>query len=537
MRHKVYMRDWYFNAGIIGFLATLSDWNTDPKSIEGVKVGENFIEFENEVLEDFTDNFLRRIFFLFFKKRAYLNKIEGVLKELQDKKVKNPYSKIKNIEEKGQYKRFLTSLNLLPKQEIEEKEEVIKLAEHIIAEITGYSDLTIYNKILNGDENALSYFVGLKLKGVSSYKNIEKYIKKISNIKEAKIKNNLYCLSCQQRKASEDFSNSISNLIGVNTDNKNWVWGYKDTKTKVCPVCALIYQCAVIAFAYTLKKKDNNWLNFFYFINCNSSVSDLYESVASFRLLLKQQQDKPLYAMIQESVRLIQSEQIKDINGNVNFIEMADNPILSGQSTKGYNLYNYNIDKKTAEFLNKEERFDKLKKIGGYIIKKDYYDVGEELLLLTVKKQIGFLLLNGYFQYYVSSSVKIMYNLYRISEHILSYIRFYKEASMQEKIKKISKKGFGNGRDLRRKLKSEDNLNQVEGIVYRFLNDLKISDRDKFLDKYIRIMMRHKMDIRFGQNELLDTDDFLTFGYSFINGLLYKEYEKKDNESNKKGDN
>ncbi len=537
MKHKIYMRDWYFNAGIVGFLATLSDWAIDPTNIEGVNIGENFIEFENEVLEGFTDKFLSRLFFLFFKKQAYLSKIEGVLKELKDKKVKKPYSKIKNIEEKGQYKKFLTSLNLLPKQDIEEKDEVIKLAEHIIAEITGYSDLKIYNTILNSNKNALSDFVGLKLKGVSSYKNIEKYIKKISNIKEKKIKNNEYCLSCQQRKASEEFSNAISNLIGVNKDNKNWVWGYKDTKTKVCSVCALIYQCAVIAFAYNLKKQDNNWLNFFYFINRNSSVIELYESVKSFKGLLDMQNDKPLYAMIQESVRFIRSKQIKNVDDNINFIEMADNPILSGQSTKGYNLYNYNIDKKTAEFLNKEDRFDKLKRLGGYIIKKDYYDVGEELLLLTVKKQIGFLVLNGYFEYYLSSSIKTMYNLYRISEHILSYIRFYKEASMQQKSLNISKKGFGNGRDLRRRLKKEKKLNQVEGIVYRFLNDLKISDRDKFLDKYIRIMMSHKMDIRFGQNELIDTDDFLTFGYSFINGLLYEKYEKKDNEFNKKGDN
>ncbi len=531
------MRDWYFNAGIIGFLTTISDKASEPENIKNVYIGDNFIEFDDVVLKNFKEKFIKRVFLLFFKKKAYLKKIENVLTELKEKNIKDPYSKAeKELETGGQYKTFLTSLKLWNIEKTSEKEEIIKNLEDILTKLNEYEEIAIYKDIALADIKTIESFVGLKLKGVSSYNHIDKYIEKISKIEYKKeLKPQEICLSCQQRKSTEGFNNSISNLIGFNHDNKNWIWAYKDTKSKVCSVCALIYQCAVISFAYTLKKADKNWLNFFYFPHHNLDVLTLYRSVNEFKTFLNRKNDQPIYAMIKEAVRLIKSKQAKNISRNINFIEMADNPILSSRSCKGYNLYNYNIDEYTAKFL--QPYLDNDKSFGYYIINKDYKNIKEELLLLAVKKQIGFSLLNRYCEYYISSAFTTKYNLYIVSEYILSYIRHYKEKAMEKKFEAISKKGFANGKELREKLKKDKKINQMDGVVYRFLNDLKISDRDKFLDKYIRIMMSNKMRISFGQNEMLDTDIFLTFGYSFINGLLYEKYEKADEKSDTKGDN
>lgn len=86
-------------------------------------------------------------------------------------------------------------------------------------------------------------------------------------------------------------------------------------------------------------------------------------------------------------------------------------------------------------------------------------------------------------------------------------------------LEKISKKGFANGIQLRKEF-GKERENQINGLAYQFLNDLKVADRDKFLDKYLRISISNKLESRFGQDELNSKEAFLHFGYSFINGLL-----------------
>jgi len=98
--------------------------------------------------------------------------------------------------------------------------------------------------------------------------------------------------------------------------------------------------------------------------------------------------------------------------------------------------------------------------------------------------------------------------------------------------KKVINKAFVNGKELAMILKNAKRENQIDGIVYGLLNDLKISDKEKFLDKYIRLMMSHHMELKFGSNnEMADTDSFLQFGYSFINGLLINHGKKTEKEN------
>ena len=62
---------------------------------------------------------------------------------------------------------------------------------------------------------------------------------------------------------------------------------------------------------------------------------------------------------------------------------------------------------------------------------------------------------------------------------------------MEQSLELIVKKAFVNGKALREKLKEKDKENQINGLVYQFLNDLKIADKEKFLDKYMRIMVSY----------------------------------------------
>lgn len=530
MKHKVYLRDWYFNAGIIGFLTIVADGN-NLSSIPSLIIGKNYIEFDNEVFDDFGKKFTKHGFLKFFNHQAYLQRLQKVQKDLIDKKTKVKMERItKKIAEieKSPYKYFLKLLNLPISKSRSIEDFVVKL-ENAKNSIRAMSKIQLFDTLNSSTKGraSLNNFVQLKLKGICSYGNIAKYIKTIKSQKKKKeVKHNDLCPSCQERKAEYEFNNAVSNIIGFNKDNSNWIWGFKASKLKICPLCALIYNCAFASFAYVVKNVDGNYLNYFYFPNENSNVKNLFETVKRFSLMLDRIEDNSnlLYTMIKQTVEHITQKQATSIIENINFIEIAENPITAGQGTKGYNIYNYNISLEIAEFLNLQFRDDGIPR-GFYVIKNTYYSIEEELLRLAIARKINYSVLHRYSTYSLAPERYLAkYNLKKVSDFIIKYIQCIRGGSM-EKSQWIVKKGFKNGRDLCEKLYELKKENQINGLVYSFLNDLKIADRYKFFDKYTRVMMANNLPLAFGQDEMLDVDYFLQFGYAFINGLMSKSKE------------
>jgi CRISPR-associated protein Cst1 len=120
-----------------------------------------------------------------------------------------------------------------------------------------HTDLQIYNTLILSDEgNAfIKEFVTNNLIGVTTDpRNRGRVFDKISEFTQAikamdyssTVQNESKCVSCQNEKIKsvEVFSTAISGIIGFNKDNSNWVWGFKDSKARICNLCALIYnQC------------------------------------------------------------------------------------------------------------------------------------------------------------------------------------------------------------------------------------------------------------------------------------------------------
>ena len=540
MKHKVYQRDWYFNSGIIGFLTIAAD-DRGLTSIPSLAVGENYIEFDNDIFDGFEEKFIKQAFLKFFNKEAYLyQRFQKVINELTDRRTKIKLEQIaKKIEEieKSPYKDFLKLLNISI-SEYQNVEDFIANLENAKNSIKAMPKEQIF-ETLNGSPDgraSLLNFTGWRFKGICSHDSILEYIKKMKTAKQSKkLKNNDICPSCQERKAEYEFNNAVSNIIGFNKDNSNWIWGFKASKLKICPLCAVIYNCAFASFAYVLKKVDGDYLNYFYFPNENTKVKTLFETVKAFKLMLDNIEDNSnlLYAMIKQTVEHIAKKQSRSIAENINFIEIADNPILAGQSSKGYNVYNYNIMPDIAEFLDLQFKADSIPK-GYYAIKKTYYSVEEELLKNAIRRQIDYSVLHKYFAYSLAPDrYSAKYNLNKVAGFVIKYIQFMRGENMeQEKSQTIVKKGFKSGISLRNELLKKDKENQINGLVYGFLNDLKIADREKFLDKYIRIIMSHNQPNFFGKDEMLDDDYFLQFGYSFINGLMSKSKGTDENTVN-----
>ncbi len=535
MEYKIYLRDWYFNAGIIGFLTIAAD-GRGLDSIPSLMVGENYIEFDNRIFDGFEEKFIKHAFLKFFSIQSYIQRLQNFQKDLTGKKTKiKPEQIAKKIEEieKSPYKDFLKLLNISISKYQSVEDFIINL-ENAINSIKGLSKKQIFEQLnsSNQGKESLNNFIGWKFKGVCSHDSISVYINKVNSAnRPKKLKNNDLCPSCQERKVDSkiELNNAVSNIIGFNKDNSNWIWGFKASKLKICPLCAIIYNCAFSSFAYVLKKVDGNYLNYFYFPNENTKVKSLFETVTAFNLMLDNIGDNAnlLYAMVKQTVEHIAAKQSKSIAENINFIEIADNPILAGQSSKGYNIYNYNISPEIAEFLDLQFKADSIPK-GYYVIKDTYYNIDEELLKLAIQRQIDYSVLHKYFVYSLAPDTK--YNLSKVASFVIKYIQFMRGENMEkDKSQTIVKKGFKSGINLRNELLKKDKENQINGLVYSFLNDLKIVDREKFLDKYIRVIMSNNQTNLFGMDEMLDNDYFLQFGYSFINGLMNKTAEEDKN--------
>lgn len=519
MKHKIYTKDWYFNAGIIGFIMTLYG-KTNLEDCQDITFGDNYIEFDDAILEGFEEKFIHKAFLNTFKIVSFTSKLENILKECAKSNKKSVPKEIGNAK---QLKSLLDALEI----KIENLEQITTT----VALLKSWTVDKIYDELLN-KKNAKNYikdFIEKKLIGICSYDNLNKFIDKIKNTDYSKnIKNNDFCLFCQQRKSEFNFNNAISNIVGFNSDNSNWVWGYKDTKLKICPVCALIYNCAFIAFANVTKMINSKYINYMYFLNYNSSIKKLYSEIKKFKINIEENKENnnTIYLMVKQILSIIQKEQVESIHNNINFIEVIENPILAGQSTKGYNVYNYNIDKELAQFLNQYIGAEEMPK-GYYKLQKSYFSIDEELITSSILRKLSYSDINKYLSIHISDSIKgKKFNPYKISNFIFDYINSSKGGTMAEN-KKIINKAFWNGAALKTAIKVKNKENQINGIIYGFLNDLKISDREKFLDKYIRLMMAYEMPLKFGENEMSDKDSFLQFGYSFINGLLYNHKEKE----------
>lgn len=545
MKYKIYMRDWFFNAGIVGFLKVVSD-GKQLNEIDGLTVGENYIEFDYSIFQGFEEKFFKFAFLKMYSKDAYKVRIEKAKTNISQKKRVDLKKKAEEIE-KSPYQNFLQILGF-DLVTVSDTDEMIKKLEDASVYINETTEIGVFEKLNRSPEGkmAIQQFLKSRLKGICSHENIKKYLDNIakSDFKK-KIVNKDICPSCQVYKKKYDFSNAVTNIIGFNTDNANWVWGFKSAKTEICPVCALVYTCSLIAFSYLLKRgqKTGSYLNCFYFLNLNSSLENLLDGNLKFALEIDKRkfEGDPFYAMVKQTVDQIYTKQINSIKENISFIEIVDNPILQGQGTKGYNVYSYNIDFDIADFLYPYLKQDKIPK-GYYKLKDAFFNIDEVLLKLTVKREIDYATLHRYLSYWLQSrrkesNIKAFYSPSSIINYILIYINKCVRRNMMEN-NKIVKKAFRNGADLRRKLLSMKRGNQIDGIVYQFLNDLKISDRDKFIDKYMRLMMTHGLPSMFGEAEMIDKDAFMQFGYSFINGIMYdrQKADKTETTTEDKGE-
>ena len=591
------LKDWLFNAGLLGFINILGEEARNNGELEiddknrlirfSPKVLENFeykyfdffikrygktltygkiLEFE-KYIDEFEENGekIRSINALkmindkitFFKakiksesyKKAYdfiekngTNKILGLEKEL--KKIKEPKGNIDEISKddvKNNIKIMKEIIDFF-KKKITDKNGNVKnyLAAKNIAYViinNAWSSVSFLNQ-KNADkdiyEEYKSYFVEPVLEYVNADKSKFKYKCAISNMS---MKN-------------YNYKNTLGFLNDTGFDVRrkpSHVWNFVNDFA-VTPLVTLIYSCVPAGFVYGADKGI--------FVNANHNIDQLCKinNGIAYNILEDETEEK--------NINLYKNllKEIKKEKDNTKY-ELSDIQIVKFEEGHyKFTLLSRNILKLLSE--NKERLDNLLNKC--YSIEKRYTYLYDTAITELLNNENLFLLINKLCYYKISkinntsktkTKIKLYYKLKNIEDLLkinLDYIRRLNKMDNQgivekEESKKTSeelteKDIFYIRRDAmifrEEYIRKSGNDKKIGSLLYRLQNALRINNVDMFMDALISAHAYAGKNISsLFAKALLNDENFQTLGHGFLLGLLGEDKSKNENKTDKKEGN
>jgi CRISPR-associated protein Cst1 len=554
MKERVYLSDWLYNAGIIGFLKIVT--NDDIDSENSIEIGENYIEFDRSALQGFSSKYFSFAFNQYGRYYNILNTLEEFLSDL-DKLEQGDSNVIQNLRKKykisdkdkdeeilqvilDRFKKILNGFKFLKdnikfpsKEEIKEdpKKEIKGLLEFAIKVMKDEyqeifeSDVQIYLRGMYGQKSFLNLTIN-KERLKKFYKDFEEPIVsgKIDHEKE------LFCVNCgRQAKKGAKFDTGISPFFGLNDDAINYAWNF-DTSLPLCEICELIYFSSFAGLSPSPRNDKT-----FYFVNEDSSVRNLYRANKLLNDVLKKDNNENfLVDFFTELVLELEREKAEFVLKNIALIELN----LSEENFP--KVYSFNVSREKARFI-KENQTD-LKTLARASYKVN--DQGSYILTDTIEKILENTLDYRYLYWLerISLSEQGKSNLYQIffgyeTLQILNILifRFLKNITKEgRKLMSLEEKEiwrmYAYGKELADVMKSRDAENKIPSIAYKLLNALKIGDVNVFMDVAMRTFMAYDMEVPSSMAKVLyNKEYFYPLGYSFLNGFLSKGGNNKGN--------
>ena len=579
------LKDWLFNAGLLGFINILGEEAKDNGELE-IDDKNRLIRFSRKVLENFEykyfDFFIKRYGktltygkilefdkyidefeengkkirsidelkmindkITFFKakiksesyKKAYdfiekngTNKILQMEKEL--KKIKEPkenIAEISNDDVKNNLKIMKEIIDFF-KKKITDKEGNVKnyLAAKNIAYViinNAWSSVSFLNRANAAKdiyEEYKSYFVEPALEYVNADKSKFKYKCTISNMPMKDYKNTLGFL----------------NDIGFDVNRKpSHVWNFVND-IAVTPLVTLIYSCVPAGFIYGADKGI--------FVNANHNIDQLcnINNGIAYNILEDESEEK--------NINLYKNllKEVKKEKDNTKY-ELSDIQIVKlEEGHYKFTLLSRNILKLLSE--NKEKLDDLLDK--WYLIDKRYFNIYDTTITELLNNQNLFSLINK-LCYYKISKAKLSCKLKNIEDLLkinLEYIRRLKKMDKQEIIEK--KENKKTSEELTEKdvfyirrdamifreeyIRKSGNDKKIGSLLYRLQNALRINNVDMFMDALISAHAYAGKNISsLFAKALLNDENFQTLGHGFLLGLLGEDKSKNENKTDKKEGN
>jgi CRISPR-associated protein Cst1 len=517
---KIYLGDWLYNAGIVGFLRINSHlWNVkDTKLISKdenlLKIGDNYIEIDRKIFDGFTDRFFDYAFNLYGRHERKLKRFKELLENLNDGIFKDVYKDFKReIDGYTLLKNKLGDIKAENSQELKHLiEKAIRILEQDKEEFVE-SDVQIFLRDFYGQKSFLNKTITQDRKK-KFYEDFEEPLKTNNNQKDKK----LTCVICGERPAKKDtnYDTGFSPVFGLNKDAVNFAWNF-NTKLPSCDICEIVYFCYFAGLTELNGK--------YYFVNLDDYVESLMLANNLFKEEIEKSPENPFIDFFTEYLLRIKKSQAKYTLSNINFLETELKETLP-------KVFSFNIDYNTAEFI--EENHKNLKSLSkSFFILPDKNKtrvyILTEFLNLILKKDLNYGLLYKIFKSIMQDKAYVSnYNLQRL---IIMYL-LYKQNLYKQKVggkemgleEKSLWAMYMQGKNLLERLKERDAENKIQSIAYKLLNALKIGDTNQFMDVMMRVHMAYDLEVPgLLIKALQDKDNFYLLGYSFLNGLLGKE--------------
>lgn len=558
---RVYLGDWLYNAGIVGFLNINRHlWDTKDEKLVSkdenlLKFGDNYIEFDRKIFDGFAERFFDYAFNQYMKlfnhierlknlKETKLKKLENLLNNKNEKEAKKVWTEIiKSLKEIGLKDKY--SYNGKIPENINSIEDANQVLENAISYLENLPEEVKNKKVI--DYFRLGKFFHRNWLNSLSLENFkQKYEEplKENSLKEQEIKINkeklkIPCFVCYpQRIAIKDksFSTSLSSFAGLNADLINFIYmpQNKEIPQKIkLPLCEI---CEIIYFSYfaglTPVKKDDKTV--YYFVNADSSIHKLVKEnkLLSDYLLNSKISENALLDFFTELVLESSYQEAIYTLQNIAVLELD----LTNETMP--KVYSFNLSKEKAKFLKEYNNKEDLRKFSRnyYKIKDTKISILPEIMYLILENKLYFNYLNKLLKFYIakqnnSKNYETTINTYQIQVLNSLIFRFIKNVG--GRIMKISENDmwsiYFKGKELANLLNSKNAKNKIQSISYKLLNSLRIGDTNQFMDVLIRTYMAYGEEIPSSfVKTLSDKETFYALGYSFLNGFLSEGNDEKN---------
>ena len=375
MNTRIYLNEWFINAGIVGFLRILEHNKRDF-----VKKEENYIEFDTEDLKDFHKYYFNYFFDNYniakkMKKRISesFGRIENLL-ENKDKKdilkreqkyikdsIKKELDKIKKVDDnvyKTMFEAYSKIDKVHTKEELDEIQEIL-INNFKIDKINKKTTLNLFKNILSKNYFGQPSFFNV-VKNTLSYEEQQNLMYKdyINNIIEADtIKNKQQCSICgEDHFGTSKYTESNFVPLAVSSDNMaNFFWN-QNTKVPICDMCKLILFCIPAGVTTVIKTvKDNNKYKekeMLSFVNYDTDVENLLITNNNFSMQAKK--EKTQYSPYADMILDIVSQNKKISEWQLQNIFVVE---FEAEYLAYSRMEYFNIKRHTARFFMKYSKF------------------------------------------------------------------------------------------------------------------------------------------------------------------------------------
>ena len=557
---KIYLGNWQFNAGLVGFINIINHY--DKKSII---IKNDYIEFTEECLENFSEkyfNYLSDTYVSYTswykitsyedfinnyedndysnfdeKSLEYLNYyIRDILKKyLKSNSYKAAYELISSNLDIMEIEKKLSPVKIKKEENIENVLPDVKKQIRLIKEATEFLNRDDAKKYILG-KNVMYQFIKNSWSGVSFLNSQTKeknfyqdynqhFVNPVLEYLGAdKQKYKFECFICDSK--MKDMSNTLGflNHTGFDTSRKaSHAWNFSND-IAICDVCKLIYSCMPAGITYAYDKGI--------FVNDNSSIKNLIKinSNLKTRILSYDASEKSTntYRALVNSFEQQYDEKLK--------YELADIQVVRYERiSPDKDRYMFNILSKTIikVIINSKKYLDSLTKT-SYRENGNNVNIYEETINRLFSNQNMYTLIHRCIVYKTGNPRENYFNGTHIINLIRINIEYLKGVGYLDKYGlDIANEGNRQGYFLKSAYIEKNSVDKVDGICYRLMNALKTSNIHSFMDTLINCYLYVKKPVpKIFIDTFKDEDVFKNVGYAFVSGLTV-EVKEKDNKEGK----